>query len=175
MGPGMTAKVAHRAVVCLMLATVAAYGQESKSVIGPSNIDLHHGAELLKAGEAQEGLERTLRGLEYAANPREKVAGLSNACAAYLMLEQPGEALSWCNRALELQDRHWRALTNRALAYLELGRFEESDADISLAEELAPGARTVKLVRSMLLDATDPVTPHIVVDDRRQPADDDPQ
>ena len=91
------------------------------------------------------------------------------------MLDQPEEALNWCNRALELQDRHWRARTNRALAYLKLGRFEECDADISLAEELAPGARTVKRVRAMLLDATDPVTPQIVVDDRRQPADDDPQ
>ncbi len=170
-----TARVASLAVVCLLLATATARGQEFKTVIGPSNIDLHEGAMLLKAGEAREGLDRTLKGLERAANPREKVAGLSNACAGYVMLEQPAEALTWCNRALELQDRHWRALTNRALAYLQLERFEECEADISLAEELAPGARTVKLVRSMLLDATDPVTPHIVVDDRRQPADDDPQ
>ena len=164
----MTAKVARLAVVCLLLATATASGQEFKTIIGPPNVDLHEGAQLLMA-------ERTLRGLEHAATPRERVAGLSNACAGYVMLDQPEEALNWCNRALELQDRHWRARTNRALAYLKLGRFEECDADISLAEELAPGARTVKRVRAMLLDATDPVTPQIVVDDRRQPADDDPQ
>lgn len=175
MNNAMTARLAYLAVVCTALVSSNAIAQEFKTVIGPSNIDLHEGAQLLKAGEAQEGLDRTLKGLEYAASPREKVAGLSNACAGYAMLDKPEEALPWCNQALELQAKHWRALTNRALVYLKLGRFEESEADISLAEELAPSARTVRLVRSMLLDATDPVAPHIVVDDRRQSADEDPQ
>lgn len=167
-----TAGLASLVAGCVLLTANPAVGQEYKTVIGPTNIDLHEGAELLKSGAAEEGLRRTLAGLEYAVSPRDKVAGMSNACAGYLMLDKPEDALPWCDQALAIQDEHWRALTNRALAYIKLGRFEDSEADISLAEQLAPNARSVKLVRSLLLDATDPVTPHIVVDDRRQPADD---
>ncbi len=163
-----TARQIHLAVACALLLSGGATAQEHKTVIGPGNADLHAGAEALRDGNAEEGLRRTLLGLEYATTTREKVAGLSNACAGYMMLGRPEEALGWCNRALEIQGRHWRALTNRAMVYLSLGRYAESDADITLAEELAPGARSVKDVRARLLDATDPVTPQIIVDDRRQ-------
>jgi tetratricopeptide (TPR) repeat protein len=160
-------------VLCLSLVGTTPRAQESKTVIGPSNIDLHHGAELLKAGDAAEGVRRTLLGLEYAATPREKVAGMSNLCAGYVMLDRLEEAVPWCDQALAINERHWRALVNRALAYLKLGRLEEAEADVRMAEEIAPGARSVKLVRSMLLDVTDPVAPHVIIDDRRQDADDD--
>ena len=167
-----TVRVAFLAAACALLLPLLAVSQEHKTVIGPRNIELHAGAEALRHGDAEEGLRRTLEGLEHASTPREKVAGMSNACAGYMMLGRPDDALDWCNRALQINDRHWRALTNRALVYLELGRYDESDADISQAEELAPGAHSVKSVRAMLRDATDPVTPQIVVDDRRQPASD---
>ena len=159
--------------VVLSLAAAVAGGQENKTVIGPGNIDLAVGAELLRAGDAQEGLERTLQGLAYATSARERVAGNSNACAGYVMLEQPASALPYCDRAIEIQEKHWRARTNRALAYLRLGRFEDCEADLLIAEQQAPGARTVKLVRSMYRDATDPVAPQVMIDDRRQDADDD--
>ena len=159
--------------VCLCAFWAAASGQGHKTIIGPSNIDIAAGAQLLLAGDAEKGLERTLKGLAYANSVRERVAGNSNACAGLNMLERPEEALPYCDAALEIRERHWRALTNRALTYLKLGRFEESEIDLQLAEELAPGARSVKLVRSMLLDATDPVAPHVIVDDRRQDADSD--
>ena len=45
----MTAKVARLAVVCLLLATATASGQEFKTIIGPPNVDLHEGAQLLMA------------------------------------------------------------------------------------------------------------------------------
>lgn len=165
-----TVRTSCLAAACALLLPLLAVAQEHKTVVGPRNIDLYAGAEALRDGDAEEGLRRTLKGLKYAATSRERVAGMSNACAGYVMLGRPEDALEWCNRALGIQERYWRALTNRALAYLELERFDESEADISLAEELAPGARSVKTVRAMLLDATDPVLPQIVVDDRRQPA-----
>ncbi len=162
-------------VLCLACLHPVALGQEMKTTIGPSNIELHNGAELLKRGEAKRGLELTLEGLEHAATSREKVAGLSNACAANVMLGRYTEAVSWCHQALEIRERNWRALVNRSHAYIKLGRFDRAEADLIAAEEIAPSARSVKLVRSMYLDATDPVAPLVVIDDRRQGDDDDPQ
>ena len=160
-------------VFCALLVPTVALCQGSRAVFGPSNIDLYEGAQLLEDGEAEQGLQRTLKGLEYAETSKEKASGMSNACAGYLMLGRPEDALPWCDRALAIQERHWRSLTKRAMAYLKLGQLEECESDISLAEELAPASRIVKRVRALLLDATDPVAPHIIVDDRRQPADDE--
>jgi len=158
-----------RAVLaCLCLATCASLAQENKTVIGPTNEDLAAGADALLAGDGEEGVRRTLKGLDYAASTRERVAGMSNLCAGYAMLNQPEAGLPWCDQALELRPTHWRALSNRALIYIQLGRLEDAERDLSKAEELAPNARTVKIVRSMLLDITDPVAPLVVIDDRRQ-------
>ena len=173
MKTAMTMAASGLVAVFLALALPVAVSQENKTVIGPSNEDLHEGAELLKRGDAAAGLQRTLKGLEYAATPREKVAGMSNACAAYVMLARYEDALPWCDQALEIRERNWRALVNRSLAYLKLGRLEEAEADLLLAEEEAPGARSVKLVRSIYLDVTDPVAPHVIIDDRRQTSDDE--
>ncbi len=160
-------------VVCLCVAAAVAQGQESKTVLGPSNIDLYYGAEALLAGDAEEGVRLTLLGVKRAANSRDRITGMSNLCAGYIMLEQYETGLSYCDMVLAENDRHWRSYSNRALAYLKMGRFEETEVDLQKAEAIAPNARTVKVVRSMLLDATNPVAPIIVIDDRRQAAEDD--
>lgn len=160
-------------VACLCLAAVAALGQESKTVLGPTNPDLYYGAQALLAGDGEEGVRLTLLGVKRAANSRDRITGMSNLCAGYIMLEQYEIGLSYCDQVLAENEKHWRSYSNRALAYLKLGRFEETEADLQKAEAIAPNARTVKVVRSMLLDATNPVAPLIVIDDRRQAADDD--
>jgi tetratricopeptide (TPR) repeat protein len=125
------------------------------------------------AGDAEEGLRRTLRGLEYTTSNKDRVAGLSNACAGYMMIGEPEKGLSYCNEALELNDQNWRALSNRALVFVKLGQYEEAEVDLQKAEAIAPNARTVKVVRSMLLDAVDPVAPQVIIDDRRQSTEED--
>jgi hypothetical protein len=74
---------------------------------------------------------------------------------------------------LEENDRYWRAYSNRALVFIMLDRLEEAEQDLQKAEAIAPQARNVKIVRSMLRDKTDPVAPSIVIDDRRNPQDDE--
>ena len=162
-------------VVWLCLAAAVAQGQESKTILGPTNPDLYYGAEALLAGDADEGVRLTLLGVKRAANSRDRITGMSNLCAGYIMLEQYEIGVSYCDEVLARNDQHWRSYSNRALAYLKLGRLEETEADLQKAEAIAPNARTVKVVRSMLLDATNPVAPLIVIDDRRQTADDDEQ
>lgn len=158
------------AVLCLSLGNLAA--QQNKTVIGPSNPDLYDGANALLAGDAEEGVRLTLLGLQYESNPRNRNTAMSNLCAGYIMLGEYETALSYCDRVLQQNDRHWRAYSNRALANLRLQRYEDAERDLQKAEALTVNSKTVKIVRSMLLDATDPVAPNIVIDDRRQPPDD---
>jgi tetratricopeptide (TPR) repeat protein len=145
-------------------------GQEhehSRTVIGPSNIYLADGAEALLAGDNEKGVRLTERGLQVATNDRERVAGYSNLCAGLVRLGRYGEALDSCNRALEINDGHWRAWCNRALVKLRMSKFDEAGRDIARAEAISPNARAVKDVKAMWLDATDPVRPSITIDDRR--------
>ena len=148
-------------------------GAVAKTVVGPGNTDLADGATALRVGNAEDGVRLTERGLMSASSRRERVAGYSNLCAGLAMLERLDEALEACNRALELDDRHWRSYSNRALVYLKQERYPEAERDISVGEELNPNARTLKTLRAMYRDAVDPVAPSIIIDDRREAAGDD--
>ncbi len=139
-----------------------------RTVLGPRNPPLHDGAQELLDGNAEEGIRLTLLGLEAAVGARERRAALSNLCAGYLMLEQYDTAIEYCDRAIEDSDRNWRALSNRALIYVYTERFDEARADLERGEAIAPNARHLKEVRGILLDATNPVVPNIVIDDRRE-------
>jgi len=158
----------HGLLVTLLLAgSPAAVSDEVKTVIGPSNIDLYDGANALMAGDGEEGVRRTLRGLELAQGPREIKIAHSNLCAGYLLINQAEKALTHCNWVLERDDTHWRTYNNRALVYMKLERYEEAEDDIRKGQELRPGSKNLKIVKGMYLDETQPVRTKIEVDDRR--------
>lgn len=169
----------HRLIALLILGMVAPgmliadETPDSRTVLGPRNPQLADGAQALQNGDAEEGVRLTLLGLEFAQGRRERQAGLGNLCAGYLLLDQVEVALAYCDQALDENDRNWRVYNNRALVYLKLKRFEEAEADIARGQELAPDARTLKIAKGMLLDETNPVSPIIVIDDRREPADEE--
>ena len=144
----------------------------AKTVVGPANVDLADGAAALRAGDVEEGVRLTERGLSRAGDRRERVAGYSNLCAGLAMLERLAEALQACDRALQLDDRHWRSYSNRALVYLKQQRYPEAERDIASVEALSPNAHTLARLRAMYRDAVDPVSPSVIIDDRREaPAD----
>ena len=148
------------------IAGPAADGADSRTVIGSTNPPLTDGAEALLDGDAVRGIELTLRGLAAAQGRRERQAALSNLCAGYILLEKEAEGIAYCDMAIEENDRNWRAYSNRALAYLRLGQFDDAGKDIERGQELAPNARSLKVVKSMLLDETQPVDAIITIDDR---------
>lgn len=156
---------------CLLV--LSAYAQENKTILGPANPELAQGADEILAGNAEEGVRLTLLGLRRETGRRDRLAGLSNLCAGYFMLDQLDTALLYCNKALEENDQNWRALNNRALIYVTQERYLEAEQDLLKGQQLAPNSRNLKIVRSMLLDATDPVSPNIIIDERRQPPPDD--
>lgn len=137
-----------------------------KTVIGPRNPDLQEGAHQLLNGNGELGVELTLRGLAVAQGAREEEAALSNLCAGYIMLKQYDEALEYCDLVLARNDKNWRGYNNRALVYIHTKQYEKAHADLMKGEELNPDARTLQIARAMYLDAVEPVTPEVEIDDR---------
>ncbi len=155
------------ALLLASVQTIAA--EEARTVLGPRNLNLYDGAQALMAGKGEEGVRLTLLGLASAQGSREKKAAHGNLCAGYMMIKQPEKALEHCNWVLERHPNHWKTYNNRALVYMELGRLEEAEEDIRRGQEINPDARTLKIVKGMYLDKTEPVTPHVEIDERRNP------
>lgn len=160
----------RRTLWLLILIGVTSQAQDNSTVLGPSNVALQDGANALRAGDAEEGVRLTLLGLSQASNSRERQTAQSNLCAGYALLGRYQEGLSYCDAVIGANDRHWRALSNRALIYIKLRRFEEADADLTAGEAISPNSNTLQAVRKMYLDATNPVAPSVVIDDRRDTA-----
>lgn len=152
-----------------MLLAIVGEAQEAATILGPKNISLHDGAAALRSGDAEEGIRLTRIGLSQARNSRERQAANSNLCAGYVLLGQYELGLPYCDDALRENAQHWRARCNRALIYIKLRRFAEADEDLLVGEAISPNSKTLKAVRKMYLDATDPVAPSIMIDDRRDP------
>ncbi len=153
----------------LLMMLQAQPSNEAKTVLGPRNIHLYDGANALMAGDGEEGVRLTLMGLKNAHGPREKKSAHANLCAGYLLLDQLETALEHCNWVLEQDPQHWRTYNNRALVYLRLERFEESEADIRRGQEIRPQSTKLKIVKGLYLDETKPVRPKVEIDDRRNP------
>ena len=162
-------------LLCLAILSAGALAEtDSKIVIGPTNVALADGAAALKAGDAEEGVRLTERGLKLPTSARERVSGLANLCAGYIMLKRLDEALAYCNQSIEADPEHWHAISNRALVYVLQGEFDLAARDVARAEALAPQARPLKKVKAMLRNAVDPVVPTVTIDDRRRPPTPEP-
>ena len=164
----------------LLLAAAAGMGgvgdeidSEMKTVIGPRNPDLNDGATALLQGRIEEGIRLTHRALAKAHGSRERQAANSNLCAGYVMAGKFETAINYCDAAIAENDRNWRALGNRALAQTELGEYTAARADLDQAESIAPKSKKLRLVRNWLLDQTEPVSPSITIDDRRDAPEDE--
>lgn len=140
-------------------------------VIGPKNLDLHRGAQLLLAGRTEEGIELTLRGMIVARGPREENAALSNLCSGYTVLKSLDVALDYCEQLIARDAESWRAYNNRALIYIMTKQYEKALQDLVRAEQLNPGARTLVAARALYRDAVDPVVPQVTVSDGPTPID----
>ena len=136
------------------------------TVIGPRNAPLHDGAQALMQGQNEKGVDLTLEGLKIAVGRREEEAALSNLCAGYIKLRKFGEALKYCDILLTRNDQNWRGYNNRAVIYIMTEQWDKALADLEHGEALNPGAHTLKIARSMYMDAVHPVRPEVEIDDR---------
>lgn len=154
---------------CVLLSQ-SLFAQEdasNKTVIGPTNVPLSEGVELLKNGDAKAALPLLKQGLRRVTADRHFAIALSNICAAYVLLEDYPAAISYCTRALEMNPRFWRAMNNRALAHLGAGNYPAADADIRQGMEISPNASSLSKTRLRYQQIVEPLVPVIVIDDRR--------
>jgi tetratricopeptide (TPR) repeat protein len=96
-------------------------------------------------------------------------------CAGYLQLKQYDTALKYCEILLARDDTSWRGYNNRALIYIRTEQWEKAREDLERGEALNPGAYTLKVARSIYMDAVHPVEPEVEIDDRdkQEQLDDD--
>lgn len=163
-------------LISILLAASAFAGDEdigSSTVIGPRNPDLFNGANLIKAGNAsgdlemiRRGSELTVIGLGYAQGGGEEEKGLSNLCAAYILLHEVDKAIHYCDLAIERNDMNWHAYSNRALANVFKKDYEAVERDLERGFELNPDSSMLRRVRAYYLDVIQPVEPEVTVDDR---------
>ncbi len=139
-----------------------------KTVIGPRNLPLYDGAQELLAGNDAEGVRLTHKGLQIAQGAREEEAALSNLCAGYIKLALFDNALKYCELLLARNDKSWRGYNNRAIIYIKTEQWDKAEQDLLSGEALHPEARTLKIARSMYMDAVHPVAPEIEIDDRQR-------
>ena len=140
--------------------------QNPTTIIGPRNIPLAKGAQALLQTTPKRA-RMTLEGLKIAHGRREEEAALSNLCAGYVKLGKYSEALKYCNILLARNDKNWRGYNNRAVVYIMTKQYEKADEDLLKGEALNPGVRTLKVARSMYMDAVYPVHPEVEIDDRK--------
>jgi tetratricopeptide (TPR) repeat protein len=122
------------------LASQASREPMSSTVIGVENPLLTRGAELLIAGQAEDGVRLTLEGLKHPAPPHDIAAAHANLCAGYVLLHRYDEALAQCDTAIALDASNWRAFNNRAAVFSAQGLYDKAIEDVLVGLKLSPGA-----------------------------------
>lgn len=136
-----------------------------KTTIGVEHPLLAAGADAIRAGLYDRGIELTLRGLETGPVPRRlRAAALSNLCAAHAAKEQPDRAIDYCTQSLELSSS-WRAYSNRSYAHWLKGDYSQAALDVDSAALIAPRAPQVVEIQGMINEAR--LEPRVVIEEHQ--------
>jgi tetratricopeptide (TPR) repeat protein len=139
---------------------------DNRTVLGGGNDLLASGSNAIRAGLYDEGIRLTMLGLDRRGNTdRERAAALSNLCAAYAAKSVPDTAVRFCTESLAIDDRNWRAFSNRSYAYWLKGMFAEAASDLDAAAAINPSARQVLQIRGMINESS--LRPRITVEDHQ--------
>lgn len=160
------ALVISLAVFAVLVASPARAQSDNRSVLGKENPLLAAGADAIKAGRYGEGIRLTSLGLsEEDPTPFERAAALANLCAAHAADGDPDTAIDYCDESLSLNERNWRAFSNRSYAHYLKGSYAEAARDVEAAAEIAPRARQVRQIRALLNERN--LRPQITMEDHQ--------
>ena len=138
---------------------------DSRTVLGGGNEYLSAGAAAIRAGQYEDGIRLTAMGLERSATPSDRAAALSNLCAAHAARGEPDRAITYCSESIAINERNWRAYSNRSYAYLIKGQFAEASSDLEAAAAISPNARQVVQIRGMINERS--LQPSVIVEEHR--------
>jgi tetratricopeptide (TPR) repeat protein len=138
---------------------------DSRTVLGAGNEYLSAGAEMIRAGQYDDGIRLTTMGLERPASQHDRAAGLSNLCAAHAAKGEPDLAIDYCTQSIAISPYSWRAYSNRAYAHLLKGQLSEASADLATAAEHNPEARQIGQIRGMINERS--FQPSVTVEDHQ--------
>lgn len=139
---------------------------DNRTVLGGGNELLSAGAEAIRYGRYDDGIRLTLMGLERPGNSDHiRAAALSNLCAAHAGKNEPDQAISYCGESIDINERNWRAWSNRSYAYWLKGMYQEAAADLDTATAMNPDARQVAQIRGMLNEAG--LRPNVIMEDHQ--------
>ena len=123
---------------------------DSRTVLGGGNELLAAGAELIRAGQYEDGIRLTTLGLDRSPSIPDKAAALSNLCAAHAAKGDPDLAITFCTESISINEKNWRAYSNRAYAHYLKRQFDQADSDLDVALTLNPNARQMPQIRGMM-------------------------
>ena len=138
---------------------------DSRTVLGVGNELLAAGAELIRAGQYEDGIRLTTQGLERAPKASEKAAALSNLCAAHAARGNPDLAITFCTESIAVNEKNWRAYSNRSYAFFLKGMYAQANADLEMAASMSPNARQVGVIRGMINERN--LRPSVIMEDHR--------
>ena len=156
----------------MCLAAGAGWSQEdpqqqadSRTVLGGGNEYLAAGADAIRAGQYDDGIRLTQKGLEQAPSLNDRAAALSNLCAAYAARKETDLAITFCTQSIELNEHNWRAYSNRSYCFYLKGQYKEASADLEIAASLSPNARQVQQIRGMINEQN--LRPSVIVEEHQ--------
>jgi len=138
---------------------------DSRTVLGVGNEYLAAGAEMIRAGQYADGIRLTTMGLERSPTNSEKAAGLSNLCAAHAASGNPDLAITFCTESITINEKNWRAYSNRSYAFYLKGMYAQANSDLEMAASLSPNARQVQTIRGMINERN--LRPSVIMEDHR--------
>ncbi|MEE8249901.1 MAG: tetratricopeptide repeat protein [Gammaproteobacteria bacterium] len=139
---------------------------DNRTIIGAGNEFLSAGSFAIRTGQYDEGIRLTHLGLtRYQPNQSDRVAALSNLCAAHAAKGEPDIAIPFCDESISMSSRNWRAYNNRAYAYFLKGMLSEATFDLDSAAAIRPDARQVIQLRGMINEVG--LRPRVIVEDHQ--------
>jgi tetratricopeptide (TPR) repeat protein len=138
---------------------------DSRTILGGGNELLAAGAELIRAGEYEDGIRLTTLGLDRSPSIPDKAAALSNLCAAHAAKGDPDRAITFCTESIAINEKNWRAYSNRSYAFYLKGMYAQANSDLELAASISPNARQVVQIRGMINERN--LRPSVIMEDHR--------
>ncbi len=161
------ARLVSVGITCLLMAN-SSWGQlaDNRTILGAGNEFLSAGSFAIRMGQYDEGIRLTNLGLtRYQPTRDDRASALSNLCAAHAAKGEPDIAIPYCDESIGMNDRNWRAFSNRAYAYFLKGMLNEATVSLDLAADLNPEARQVLEIRGMINEVG--LRPRVIMEDHQ--------